>query len=122
MSDRVSVHRLADLSPSSRAALLKRTESDLGAIIDKVRPILEAVRTEGDAALSRFAREFDRVEVPPDAIAATEADFAQAEASLEADVKEAIRYAVGNIRAFHEAQKPEEMWLKEIRPGAFAGD
>ena len=35
---------------------------------------------------------------------------------------EAIEFAVDGIRRFHEAQKPEEMWLKEIRPGAFAGD
>ena len=35
---------------------------------------------------------------------------------------EAIRYGIDNIRRFHEEQKPEAMWLKEIRPGAFAGD
>ena len=32
------------------------------------------------------------------------------------------RYAVDNIRRFHERQKPEPMWLMEIRPGAFAGE
>ncbi|RUZ72035.1 histidinol dehydrogenase, partial [Mesorhizobium sp. M7A.F.Ca.US.006.01.1.1] len=26
------------------------------------------------------------------------------------------------IRHFHEEQKPETMWLKEVRPGAYAGD
>ena len=41
---------------------------------------------------------------------------------LEPDVKEAIRYAVDNIRRFHERQKPEPMWLMEVRPGAFAGE
>ena len=118
----VSRHVLAALSPEARATLLKRAESDLSGFIERVKPIIEAVRSEGDAALARFAREFDKSEVDPAAIAATPADFDEAFAVLEPEVLEAIQFAVGNIRAFHEAQKPEEMWMKEIRPGAFAGD
>ena len=118
----VSRHVLAALSPEARATLLKRAESDLSGFIERVKPIIEAVRGEGDAALARFAREFDKSEVDPAAIAATPADFDEAFAVLEPEVLEAIQFAVGNIRAFHEAQKPEEMWMKEIRPGAFAGD
>lgn len=118
----VSRHVLAELSPDERATLLKRAESDLSGFIERVKPIIEAVRSEGDAALARFAREFDKSEVDPAAIAATPADFDEAFATLEQEVLEAIQFAVGNIRAFHEAQKPEEMWMKEIRPGAFAGD
>ena len=43
-----------------------------------VRPIIEAVRLEGDVALARFAREFDKAEVDPDAIAATPREFDEA--------------------------------------------
>ena len=35
---------------------------------------------------------------------------------------DAIRYAIANIRSFHEEQRPPAMSFKEIRPGAFAGD
>lgn len=122
MADSVNIHRLAGLAPEARAALLKRSEADLSGFLERVRPIVEAVRLEGDVALARFAREFDKSEVTPDAIAATPADFDAAFAGLEPDVLAAIEFAVGNIKKFHEAQKPEEMWLKEIRPGAFAGD
>src|SRR6185369_9895851 len=58
----------------------------------------------------------------PDAIASTEADFDAAFKSLEPEVMAAIDYASQNIRNFHQAQMPEEMWLKEVRPGAFAGE
>src|SRR5689334_12055029 len=122
MPDSVSLHRLAALDSPARAALLRRSESDMSQFLDKVRPIIEAVRTEGDAALARFARDFDRSEVDPTAIAATPAEFDQAFCALEPEVTEAIEFAVHNIRRFHEAQKPEEMWMKEIVPGAFAGD
>ncbi len=33
-----------------------------------------------------------------------------------------MEFAANSIRRFHEDQKPEEMWLHEIRPGAFAGE
>ncbi len=42
--------------------------------------------------------------------------------ALPPEVGAAIDYAAANIRSFHTAQLPEAMWLKEIRPGAFAGD
>ncbi len=51
---------LANLSADARQRLLTRTEADLGPFEEKVRPIIEAVRTEGDVALSRFARQFDK--------------------------------------------------------------
>ncbi|MEN2989880.1 histidinol dehydrogenase [Tistrella sp. BH-R2-4] len=118
----VSFHDLSTLDAAARAGLLKRAESDLGPFLDKVRPIIEAVRTEGDAALARFAREFDKAPVDPARIQVEPAAFDRAFDAVEPEVIEAIRYAVDNIRRFHQDQKPEEMWLHEIRPGAFAGD
>jgi histidinol dehydrogenase len=35
---------------------------------------------------------------------------------------ETLEYAADNIRRFHEAQLPGEMWLKEIRPGVLVGE
>ena len=90
------------------------------AFVERVRPIIDAV--QGDAALAQFARDFDKSPVDPAAIAATSADFDHAFDRVDPEVIEAIEFAVDNIRRFHEAQMPDEMWLKEIRPGAFAGD
>ncbi len=122
MPREVSLHDLSLLSSAERAQLLVRSEADLGPVIEKVKPIIAAVEAEGDAALARFAREFDKAPVTADRIAATSADFDRAFNQVESDVIAAIEYAVDGIRRFHEAQKPEEMWMKEIRPGAFAGD
>ncbi|MFV0333931.1 MAG: histidinol dehydrogenase [Tropicimonas sp.] len=119
----VNVQRLAGLSPEARAALVRRSEADLSGFLEKVAPIIEAVRTEGDAALIRFGREFDGAEgLTESTLKATEADFDAAFDAVAPEVIEAIRFGIGNIRAFHEEQAPEPMWLKEIRPGAFAGD
>lgn len=116
----VSLHDLATLDANGRAALLRRSEADLGSFLERVRPIIAAVKAEGDAALIRFAREFDKAELAH--IKVPEAEFAGAGARLTAEVREAIAYAVDGITRFHQAQLPEDMWLKEVRPGAWAGD
>jgi histidinol dehydrogenase len=100
---------------------LRRTEADLSAYLDKVSEIIATVRRDGDEALLRYGRDFDRVNGPFE-LRASETEFAECDALVPPDVQEAIRFAAANIRHFHEAQKPEEMWLKEIRPGAFAGE
>ena len=121
MSD-ISFHDLAALGAEARANLLRRAEVDLSGFIEKVRPIIEAVKNEGDKALLRFARELDKADVADGGLRVTEAEFDAAFAKVEVPVIEAIKFGIGNIRSFHEEQRPEPMWLKEIRPGAFAGD
>ena len=122
MTPPCNLHRLADLSPEARAQLMRRSEADLGSFLEKARPIIAAVKAEGDAALSRFAREFDKADVPADRISVTPAEFDAAFGAVESEVIKAIEFAIQNIRSFHEEQRPEPMWMKEIRPGAFAGD
>ncbi|MBB3934251.1 histidinol dehydrogenase [Aureimonas phyllosphaerae] len=117
-----SFHDLATLDAAARARLLRRSETNLSSFVETVRPIIEAVKSEGDAALLRFARDLDGANVAPGALQAGEAEFDAAFKSVEPEVIEAIRFGIDNIRRFHEEQKPEPMWFKEMRPSAFAGD
>ncbi|MEM6890882.1 MAG: histidinol dehydrogenase [Pseudomonadota bacterium] len=119
----VSFQELSSMSADDYEGLLKRSETDLSFFTEKVKPIIEAVRTEGDAALVRYGQELDGAKSLTKAtLKATEAEFDAAFASVDDTVIEAIRHGIENIRTFHEEQKPEPMWFKEIKPGAFAGD
>ena len=118
----ISFYDLSKMTRAERDRLLKRAEGDLSHYEEKVKPIIEAVRTEGDAALARFAKAFDKAPVEAHEIAATAADFDHAEKTLDPKVREAMDFMAGSIRRFHQDQKPEEMWFHEIRPGVFAGD
>ncbi len=122
MTKPINFHELATLSAPQRAKLLLRVEGDLSEFEAKVKPIIAAVREEGDVALARFAQQFDKSPVTADAIAATPEDYAQAERTLAPDVKAAMEFAAANIRKFHERQKPEASWTMEISPGAFGGE
>ncbi|RWP45957.1 MAG: histidinol dehydrogenase [Mesorhizobium sp.] len=118
----VSFHDLSQLDAAARSALMRRSETDLSGFLEKAAPIIEAVRTEGDAALVRFARDFDKADLDATQLKVSPTEFDAALGMVDEDVIAAIRFGIDNIRHFHEEQKPEAMWLKEMRPGAFAGD
>lgn len=118
----VSLHELARLDAEGRQALLSRVEDDLAPFIAGATPIIDRVKSEGDAALAEFGRQFDKAELTEDRIAATPDDFGRAQRTLDPAVKESIAFAAEGIRRFHQRQMPESMWIEEIRPGAFAGE
>ena len=118
----VKIHDLTTYSPAQRANLLKRTESDMTPFLEGVKPIIEKVRQEGDAALVHYAKAFDKAEITENTIKASAEDFDKAFETLSPDVMEAIRFAVKNIKEFHQAQVPELLRLSEARPGVFTGD
>lgn len=118
----VNLHELATLSAGQREALLTRAEADLSSFMEPAARIVEQVRRDGDAAIVRLAREIDGIDLDPERLVADEGEFHRAREALDSAVKDAIHYAIDNIRRFHERQKPEPMWLMEIRPGAFAGE
>ncbi len=122
MTPSINLFHLSDLLSTERARLLRRSESDLAPYLEKVKPIIEAVREEGDDALARFAQRFDKAPVTASTIAAAPADFARARTLVDPDVADAIAYAAANIVTFHNRQKPQDMGMHEIRPGVFAGE
>jgi histidinol dehydrogenase len=87
---------------------------DLAEVERRVAPVLARVRTDGDAALRDFTRQFDgldldRLDVPAEVLEV-------AGRQLSDELKTAIRTAYANIRRFHEAQRqvPEKI---ETTPG-----
>ena len=122
MGKSVSFYDLSKISSQERKSLLARTEEDLTEFIEKVKPIIQAVRDDGDQALARFARDFDKSPVQEDAIKCTPAEFDDAVRDFDPKVTEAIRFAAESIRLFHQQQMPEPLRMTEIRPGVFGGE
>ena len=77
---------------------------------DAVRPIIDAVRDEGDVALIRYAREFDGIRDLP--LRHTEDELASAAQAMCAEVRGAVQVAIRNIREFAEAQLPQERFAE----------
>ncbi|MBV9156718.1 MAG: histidinol dehydrogenase [Acidobacteriaceae bacterium] len=92
-----------------------REQSDVEGV---VRPIIEAIREEGDAALLRYARELDGIGDSP--LHVTEEELAIAAASMRPAIRTAAETAIRNIRQFAEAQLPREKF-EEFAPGRKLG-
>jgi histidinol dehydrogenase len=94
---------------SAWSELLKRPVMDNRAIDALVMPVLEDVKTNGDKALIEYTRRFDKVELKNPEVSAEE--LSKAENLVDDELKEAIKTAIKNIVAFHNAQqiKPEKI-------------
>jgi len=95
-------------------SLLARPTVDTTAQRAKVLAMLDAIKLEGDAAVQRFALQFDGF--VPDVLEASSDDFSWAEQQLPDDLKSAIRQAYSNIKRFHAAQQVQEAPV-ETQPG-----
>lgn len=109
---------VSDLTAHDRAILLDRRPEDEGVLQDRVRALLQEVRTHGDAALLRMARDFDRVTL--EALEIPRARWDEALANLDPAVRGALERAARNIDLFHRAQIPQEV-IVEPEPGVRLG-
>jgi histidinol dehydrogenase len=99
-------------------ALLKARAADLSTYEAAVRPIVESVRREGDAALMRYARHLDALRET--CVCVPDRELAAAAESLDQPVRLAVELAMRNIRQFAEAQLPRERF-EEFSPGRKLG-
>ncbi|WP_291857943.1 histidinol dehydrogenase [Marinilabilia sp.] len=83
--------------------LIRRGVRNQQDVLEKVRPILVAVRKNKDKALKEFTSRFDGVEIKTFRV--TEEEVRQGCLNVKSNLKGAINEAVLNIRKFHESQK-----------------
>jgi histidinol dehydrogenase len=108
---RILDHRSATDLLTRRTARLREAE-------DTVRPILEAVRARGDAALLEFCRKFDGFE--GSTVAIDPEACRSAWTRLDRKFRSAVEIAAQNIRDFAATQLPEERFI-DYRDGRRLG-
>jgi histidinol dehydrogenase len=108
-SDTAAVDRLLQ----ARTATLDEAEK-------VVRPILEDIRRNGDRALLRYARRFDRVDLRRDGFTVTRAEIRRAWREVPAGFEAAVRVAAANIRKAARRQLPRP-WSTQVRAGVRVG-
>lgn len=95
-------------------ALLKRPALSNESLYDSVGQVLAQVREEGDAAVLRLEKMFDKVELKSLEIPTEMID--EAGSLISGGLKDAITAAAANIRLFHQAQMPNLQKI-ETTPG-----
>lgn len=109
--------KILDASQVSPEEILAQTEDrrDLSGAVSR---IIDDVRENGDAALLRYAKEFDKAE--PDALEVPRAQLDKALSDLEPGLREVLEEAAENIRAFHRRQVQNGFIISD-RPGILLG-
>lgn len=101
-------------------SLLKRSPNNYGKFESTVAEILAKVKSEGDAALFAYTKEFDKAEVNKENIRVTEVEIQEAYDKIDPALLEVIRKALVNIRKYHEKQI-QNSWFTSETNGTMLG-
>jgi histidinol dehydrogenase len=102
------------------AFLDKRRSTFYPEIENRVREILEQVRTRGDEALYELTARFDKADLRATGLAVTEAEFDAAEKLVDDEFRAALQLAYDNIVEFHKPQVPQS-WFMTRPDGSVLG-
>ena len=106
---------LASLNKEEKKKLLLRPVLNSLAMIEKVKPIVERVRQEGDAGLKAMTAQFDKAQLSSNIMLPP---FATPdETALPPSVRKAIDTAYDNVKTFHAAQAEKEPLVVSTMPG-----
>lgn len=97
-----------------------RGKMDLGPIIETVSSVLSDIRENGDEAVLKYTKQFDKAELTPQTMKVTEEEIETGLREVDPELLSVMRKAADNIRAFHEKQK-EEGFMMEVGKGAQVG-
>jgi phosphoribosyl-ATP pyrophosphohydrolase/phosphoribosyl-AMP cyclohydrolase/histidinol dehydrogenase len=103
-------------SPETIAAVLQRpSQKSTEKIIGICKPIIDAVRTRGDAALLEYTHKFEKATSLTSPV--LRAPFPPELMQLAPETANAIDVSFENIRKFHAAQKEDKPLVVETMPG-----
>ena len=86
-----------------------------------VREIITEVKCGGNAALVKYAEQFDRVKLLPEQFLITDNELQQASGKLSSDERKSIKAALKNITDFSKQRLPRP-WSYSPRPGVIVGE
>ncbi|WP_378174575.1 histidinol dehydrogenase [Aquimarina sp. SS2-1] len=87
--------------------ILRRPTQTVADIEDTVLSVFKEVKAEGNKAINRYTKKFDKVSL--DSILISEEEIDKAKQLVSKELKEAIVLAKSNIEAFHAAQKTDRI-------------
>ena len=94
--------------------ILKRPTQTVKEIETTVNQVFEDVQKNGDTAIKKYTKKFDKVAVK--SLKVTQEEISIAVEAVSSELKKAIQQAAANIEKFHKAQKTEKIY-QETTPG-----
>ncbi|MBQ0733222.1 histidinol dehydrogenase [Aquimarina celericrescens] len=90
--------------------LLERPTQTVADIEETVLSVFNEIKTEGDFAVKRYTKKFDKVTLKN--ILVSQNEIEEASKLISEELKKAIRIAKSNIEKFHAAQKTDKIFVE----------
>ncbi len=100
--------------------LMKRSPSQYPEYEQTVKDILADVLDNGDEALFKYTKKFDKADLNKDTIKVTEAEIKEAYDKVDDSLIEVMRKALKNVKEFHEKQLTNS-WFNTTENGTLLG-
>lgn len=110
----------AEISEETISNFIPRTITQLDEIKDDVLKIINEVKLNGDNAVIKFTKKFDKVELKASELQVSEEEINSAYDKIDIKLLESLKHAKKNLIKFHQAQKRDD-WSIEIEKGVKAG-
>jgi histidinol dehydrogenase len=93
--------------------LVNRRSQGKKRLQQKLARIIEEVRTEGDNALIRFTKKFDRVDIKKKDLRVTEAEISGAYQDIKPEIVNTLKAIIKNINKFYTSQAPQSWTIHQ---------
>jgi histidinol dehydrogenase len=110
------MRRLSTAEPgfeTAFTALLAEARETTDSVDEVVAAIITDVRARGDTALLEYTARFDRLTLSAGQLRVTTAEIEAATQSIPAPLLEALDLAASRISAFHQAQLPQDLAMRD---------
>ncbi|MDP6686178.1 MAG: histidinol dehydrogenase, partial [Candidatus Omnitrophota bacterium] len=105
--------KILRLSSKEIQNLCQRYYCNKKRITEKVRKIIEDVRDQGDKAVLRYTRKFDKVKLTHKDLKVSTNEINGAFQNIDTDFISSLKTVIGNIEKFHKKQLPKPWKIKE---------
>lgn len=113
--------KILRLSSRDIQKLCERYYCNKKRVIKKVSKIIEDVRADGDRAVLKYTRRFDKVKLSPKDLRVSISDINAAYQNIDTDFIASLKAIIANIEKFHRKQLPRQWKIKE-EDGAEIGE
>lgn len=101
--------------------LVNRYDQGLARVQKKVSKIIESVREEGDTALLRYTKKFDRIDLARKDLRVSEAEISGAYQDIKPEMVNTLKKIIRNINKFYKNQTPKS-WTYRHESGIELGE
>jgi len=112
---KMQLYKKSEVNQEKYKQLLVRPLIQSGDMLERIRPIKEAVLTRGDEAILEFTEKFDKVKLPSPVITLP----LKENLNIDPTTTKAIDLAMSNVQKFHQAQLSGETLEVETISGVY---